>query len=107
VLASVIHCSWVTYQTGGCWPRGQPTLAYNEESGFLSIVIPPLLSLLGIVLLWAWHQQCHVSGCYWPARRLTAANERTCWRHSPHPKRTVHEIHAAHHAAAGTTPPPR
>jgi hypothetical protein len=49
-------------------------------------------------LIW-WHHQCSVSRCYWYARRTTAAGERACWKHHPTPKRTVGEVHAAHHAA--------
>ena len=46
-----------------------------------------------------WHNQCGVHRCYWYARRTTAAGERACWRHHPHPRRTVEDLHAAHHAA--------
>lgn len=48
---------------------------------------------------WWWRNQCTVHHCYWPARRTTAAGERACFRHHPHPKRTVEDLHAAHHAA--------
>jgi len=48
------------------------------------------------VLVW-WHHQCGVSGCYWYARRTTAAGERACFRHHPHKRRTVQDLHAAHH----------
>lgn len=46
-----------------------------------------------------WHNQCSVHGCYWYARRTTAAGERACWAHHPQPKRTVEDLHVAHHAA--------
>jgi hypothetical protein len=46
-----------------------------------------------------WHHQCHVHRCFWYARRVTAAGERACWKHHPEPKRTVRDVHAAHHAA--------
>lgn len=46
-----------------------------------------------------WHHQCHVSGCFWYARRLTAAGERACWVHHPRKKRTAQDIHDAHHEA--------
>jgi len=59
-------------------------------------------SFLVGVTVWAlgfyWHNQCGVHGCYWYARRTTAAGERACWKHHPHPKRTVEDLHAAHHA---------
>lgn len=92
-------CSWVAYQTGGCWPHGQPTAQYNEWSGFLSIVIPLLVQLLAVGALWWWHHQCSVHHCYWPARRMTAANERACWLHHPAPRMSVEDIHASHFAA--------
>jgi hypothetical protein len=47
-----------------------------------------------------WHHQCGVHRCYWYARRTTAAGERACWKHHPRPRRTVADLHAAHHAAA-------
>lgn len=53
---------------------------------------------LFVVMFW-WHHQCGVHGCYWYARRTTAAGERACWKHHPHKKRTVEELHEAHHAA--------
>lgn len=95
------HCGGIVLQTGGCFPHGQPTVQYNELSGFLSIVLPPLITLAGVVLLWAWHHQCAVHRCYWPATKVTAAGERACWIHHPQPKRTAADIHAAHHSAAG------
>lgn len=95
----LVHCSEVTLQTGGCWPAGQPTVQYNEWSGFLSIFLPPLITLLGVVLLWCWHNQCARHHCYWPTTRRTAAGERACWLHHPDPHRTTADIHAAHHEA--------
>lgn len=92
---------WLIHITGGDNVSGLP---YAELSGFLSIILPPLLSLIGLALLWCWHSQCHVTGCYWPARRLTAADERACWRHHPHPKRTADDIREAHHAALRRQP---
>ncbi len=99
----VPHCGWVTYQTGGCWPHGQPTIQYNEWSGFLSIVLPWLLQATTFAAVLWWHHQCHVSGCYWPTRRKTAAGERACWRHHPAPVRTAGDLCAAHEAALATT----
>lgn len=72
--------------------------AYAFWSGFGSIILPPLITLAGVALLWLWHQQCHVAGCYWPSRRQTAAGERACWRHHPQPKRTAEDVRFAHHA---------
>ena len=91
---------WLLFWTGGKWPTATPTVQYNEWSGFLSVFIPPLLQLLVIGAVFWWHHQCGVSGCYWYAPRTTAAGERACWKHHPHKRRTVADVHAAHHAAA-------
>ena len=77
---------------------------YGFWSGSGSVFLPPLITLTGITALWAWHHQCQVTGCYWPARRLTAANERACWRHHPHPRRTAADIHRDHHLYLGRQP---
>jgi hypothetical protein len=74
---------------------------YNFHSGFGSIILPPLLNGLVLGAIFWWHHQCGVHGCLWYARRTTAANERACFRHHPHPKRTAADIHAAHHHALG------
>lgn len=74
---------------------------YAWWSGSGSVILPPLITLGGIAALWWWHHQCGVHHCYWPSRRLTAANERACWRHHPHPKRTAEDIRKAHHAVLG------
>jgi hypothetical protein len=71
---------------------------YLFPSGIGSIIIPPLITLAGVAALWWWHHQCAVHRCYWPARRLTAAGERACFRHHPHPKRSAEDVHEAHHA---------
>jgi len=71
---------------------------YGFHSGFggaTYITLPVVLTAF-----W-WHHQCHVTGCYWYARRITAAGERACSRHHPHPERTVEDLHAAHHEALG------
>lgn len=91
--------AWLLLVTGGHWPGNVPTTWYNEESGFLSIILPVFLQLLGITLLFWWHHQCGVSGCFWYARRTTAAGERACWKHHPHTKRTAGDVHEAHHRA--------
>ena len=77
---------------------------YGFFSGIGSILVPPLLTLAGVAALWAWHSQCHVTGCHWPTRRVTAANEKACWRHYPHPRRTAADIRAAHHLYLGKQP---
>lgn len=60
--------------------------------------IPDVLIITAIIGWW-WHHQCGVHRCFWPARRLTAAGERACFRHHPEPRRTVHDLHRAHHEA--------
>jgi len=64
-----------------------------------SVLVPYVLSAATFGAIFWWHHQCAVQGCYWYARRTTAAGERACWRHHPHKKRTVKDIHDAHHAA--------
>lgn len=95
---------WLLGWTGGKWPGSSPTLAYNEWSGFLSVFIPPLLQLLVLAAAFWWHHQCHVAGCYWYARRTTAAGERACWKHHPRKKRTAEDIREAHEAATREAP---
>jgi len=89
---------WLAVHTGSLNSQGTPP-NYNFYSGFGSIIMPPLLNGLVLALVFWWHHQCHVSGCLLYARRTTAAGERACWRHHPERKRTVRDIHAAHHAA--------
>lgn len=71
---------------------------YAFWSGSGSVLLPPLIQLGGIALLAWWHNRCHVTRCWRYARRTTAAGERACRRHHPEPRRTVEDIHAAHHA---------
>jgi hypothetical protein len=80
-----------------------PIYAFFSGSG--SVFLPPVLSVLGVAAVFWWHHQCHVHHCYRYARRLTAANERACGKHHPEPKRTVHDIHRAHHAAKARSNP--
>lgn len=97
---------WLSRQTGSLNTPGTPP-NYNFFSGFGSIILPPLLNGLVLAAVFWWHNQCGVTGCYWYARRKTAAGERACFLHHPHKKRTVEEIHTAHHAAKPTRPPKR
>ena len=70
---------------------------YGAWSGFFGGLQVFEWAVLG-ALIW-WHHQCGVHRCYWYARRTTAAGERACWKHHPHPRRTVEDMRAAHHAA--------
>lgn len=100
---------WLSHGTGsyncpssGC-PGGSPH-NYNFNSGFGSILLPPVITLAGLGIgLW-WKNQCGIKGCYWPARRTTDAGDRACWRHHPHPHLTVELLHRRHHAAKAESP---
>jgi hypothetical protein len=92
---------WLAVYTGSSNTPGTPP-NYNFNSGFGSILIPLAVQLAVFGAAFWWHNQCHVDGCYWYARRKTAAAERACWKHHPHQRRTVEDIHAAHHAAKAT-----
>ena len=98
-----MHFAWPRqefgYQGGG--GNGPHYLFY---SGFGSIILPPVITLAGLAALAWWHSQCHVTGCFWPSRRKTAAGEKTCWRHSPHPRRTFEDICHEHHLYLGKQP---
>jgi hypothetical protein len=90
---------WLAVHTGTVNETGP---FYGFYSGFGSILLPPLITLAGIAAVFWWHHQCHARGCYWYARRTTAAGDPLCWRHHPHPQRTVEELHLAHREAAVT-----
>lgn len=81
--------------------NGSPYLFWSGAGGLL---VDRALTAMALLAVFAWHQQCHVTGCYWPARRVTAANERACWRHHPHPRRTAADIHRDHHLYLGSRP---
>lgn len=55
---------------------------YLELSGFLSIVIPPLLTVLGLYLTYWWHTRCHIDGCFKKAR-YPFHHYRLCKKHHP------------------------
>jgi hypothetical protein len=74
---------------------------YGFHSGFGGAAY---IGLPAVAAGFWWHHQCGVHRCYWYARRTTAAGERACWKHHPHPKRTAEDLHAAHHEAAGRQP---
>ena len=89
-------------------------LGLNSASGRSYLLWSGALSDAGILaalVAFYIHHTCHVGGCYWYARRTTAAGERACWKHHPHKRRTAADIHAAHAAAVATdaaqpSPPP-
>lgn len=89
---------WLTVHTGSENTPGSPP-NYNFFSGSGSILLPWLGQGFIVGLLFWWHHQCHVDGCYRYARRTTAAGERACETHHPERHRTVEDIHAAHHEA--------
>lgn len=65
--------------------RNESGPVYGFWSGFGGAWV---LGYAGLGLGFLWHAQCHVTHCYWPARRITAAGDRACWRHHPHKKIT-------------------
>ena len=97
----MIHCGWTAYQTGGCWPHGQPTIQYNEWSGFLSVFLPPMLTLIGLGILWWWHHTCHDSWrCLrWGKYQAAGGVFHLCWKHHPDMGVRPHHdlIHRLHH----------
>ena len=94
---------WLAYNTGS---ENVPGVAhnYNFPSGIGSIIIPPVLNGLALLAVLWWHNQCHVDGCYWYARRKTAAGDLACWRHHPDRKLTVADIRQRHHLYLGGKP---
>ena len=77
-------------------------LGLDNPSGgvylFLSGAGGILLPWLAAGMLFWWHHQCTVHGCYRYARRVTAAGDRACRRHHPEPAPGPADIKAAHHA---------
>lgn len=51
---------WALNWTGGLNGNSRQ---YLELSGFLSIILPPLFTLLGLWLLAWYHSRCHVTRC--------------------------------------------
>lgn len=97
---------WSQHFFGYCAGCGDKP-PYLFFSGWGSILLPWILQALTFgAILW-WHHQCHVTGCFWPARRKTAARERACWRHHPERHRTVEDLHEAHRRAKAGLPPAR
>ena len=93
----VVH--WIAYATGSYNTSASPH-NYNYNSGFGSIIEPPLITLAGVVALFWWHHQCHVGGCFWYARRVTAAGDRACWKHHPENQLSASGMLRRHRVAA-------
>lgn len=89
---------WTAAHTGSINAPGTPP-EYNFFSGFGSIILPPVLNGVAVGAVFWWHHQCGVHRCYWYARRVTAAGERACFLHHPDKRRTVRDVHDAHHRA--------
>ncbi|HEY2641673.1 MAG TPA: hypothetical protein VGI66_17525 [Streptosporangiaceae bacterium] len=96
---------WEAYATGSynCPKSGCPggvAHNYNFFSGWGSDFIPSIITVLGLAVGYWWHNQCHVSGCYWLSLpHTTAAGDKACWRHHPH-KRMTHELLLHRHRTA-------
>jgi hypothetical protein len=84
---------WLLHFLGVDNEAGRP---YAWWSGSGSVIVPWVMQVAAIGLLFWWHHQCHVSGCYRYARRTTAAGERACTKHHPEGKRTAEDIRTAH-----------
>jgi hypothetical protein len=104
-LAAVIAAA---FACAAWWPQIRNeffVLAGNRDEaggyyGFHSGIGGAAYISLPVFLAAFWfHHQCGVSGCYWYARRTTAAGERACWRHVPDRKRTHRDMLDAHEAA--------
>lgn len=77
---------------------------YLFPSGIGSIIIPPILTGLTVLVgLW-WHNQCHVHHCYRYARRTTAAGDRACRKHHPDKPLTAESLRQRHHLYLGSKP---
>lgn len=94
---------WLAFETGSQNTTGAPH-NYNFFSGFGSIILPPVLNGLALASVFWWHNQCHVAGCLFYARRKTAAGDRACWRHHPERRVTVAELRRRHHLYLGERP---
>lgn len=55
---------------------------YLELSGFLSIIIPPLLTVLGLAFTYWLHTRCHVAGCLHHGKH-EFQHYKLCRRHHP------------------------
>lgn len=77
---------------------------YLFISGVGPVIIAPLFNLAGLAVLFWWHNQCSVHGCYWYARRRTDAGDRACWRHFPAERMTVRALQERHRLYIGQRP---
>ena len=99
---------WIAHATGSynCPPSGNGNGCINGTphnypffSGWGSDFIPAIITVCGLLAGYWWHNQCHVSGCFWvglPHR--TAAGDRACFVHHPEAKLTHLRLHERHHA---------
>lgn len=92
---------WIAYATGSYNTNGTAH-NYNYNSGFGSIIEPPMITLLGIGAMFWWHHQCGVRGCYWYAWRKTDAGDPACWRHHPHKGLTHADLLRRHREASSS-----
>lgn len=70
------HTAWFSW-TGADNVSGT---AYGLWSGFLSVAIPPLLTVLGMTLVAWWHNQCHTRWCFRWARFQDHSEPPHVWR---------------------------
>ena len=94
---------WLAYETGSR-NSATPPPDYNFFSGVGSVILPPVLNGLALAVVFWWHHQCHVDGCFRYARRTTAAGDRACRRHHPDGKLTAAAVRTRHHLYLGERP---
>lgn len=98
---------WEAHATGSynCPPAGDGCVNgvphnYSFFSGWGSDFIPAIITVLGLLIVYWWHNQCHVSGCFWLGLpHPTAAGHRACFIHHPESKLTHVRLHEQHHKA--------
>lgn len=83
VWTGVAFYRWWEVHTGTV---NEPGPYYGFWSGYGSVVIPPILNIVGIGGLWWWHHSCHEIGCLRHARypvTLGVTTYLVCHRHHP------------------------
>jgi hypothetical protein len=86
------------YQAGG--GNGAYYLFF---SGIGSIILPPVLTLAGIVAVFGWRHQCHERRCLRVAR-FTAGEYRVCRKHHPEGAPDSKTIAERYHLYLGDRP---
>lgn len=77
---------------------------YAWWSGSGSVFVPPLISILGIYLLWRWHSRCQIERCVRLSRH-DADGHKICHHHAGRHKVLTIE-HLKHYHRTGVMPKP-